>query len=681
MPAFLRSSKAGRLLCELSETTPVEIIYRLIAFVRNRPCFLKILQPVITPGRLISFSDFKSRKWLSFFPEKEDVGSWYVKNLSESDKNAIISTAKASIQGDILCFSKSVFSFGSPVNWHFNPLVGKTWKKETHWSSVRFNDPADGDVKLIWEINRFSHVFSLVRAYLITGDDSFVKGFLSQLESWEAENPYGHGVNWVSGQELAIRVIAWIYALHNFRKSSAFTERDFERIQKLIYSHAKHIERNIEYSRFAVKNNHLVGEALALFLTGRLFSWFDDSSKWERFGRELLEHECLDQFSGDGGYCQSSHNYHRLAIHYYLWAARIAEVTGRPLSKKVYSTIERSAGYLLAFLNPSDGRLPNWGPNDGALLNPWTSCDYSDFRPVIAAAYFLGKRRRIFDSGVWDEELLWFYGLKALREEKVELTGGSSSFPESGIHVLRGTRDSFCAFRCGTARNRFGHSDQLHVDIWVNGENIAVDSGSYFYNYDIKHHSHFMGTLSHNTVTIDEMSQMVLHRRFKWINLTKAKLLDFCRDRVSGEHYGYGFLKGKVKHKRVCILKNGAFIVNDTISNCRPAQHTAKLHWLIDCLDYTVENSDHGSMIGLITDKGQYWIAIVASLPGAMTGIKGGEGVAGWHSRYYSAKTAVVSFSYLCEYDGHCQFSTLFTASEAEAKNFLINNRFDVLRI
>lgn len=681
MPAIHRFSRIGRFISELRETAPSEIIYRSIAFVLKRQCFLKILQPLPVPDRIRSLSDFKACQLPELFPPKEDVSSWFKETISDEAKNRIINIAKASLNGDILCFSKSNISYGNPINWHLNPLVGKVCNKETHWSAIHFDNPDDGDVKIIWELNRFSHVYYLVRAYMLTGDDSFVRGFFSQLESWEKENPYGYGVNWVSGQELAIRVTAWVYALYNFRHSPALTERDLERIQKLIYSHAKHIERNIGYSSFAVKNNHLIGEALALFLAGQLFPWFDDSLKWAGLGRNLLENECLDQFFSDGGYCQSSHNYHRLAIHYYLWAVRIGEVTANPLSGKVYSTIDRSAGYLHAFLNMSDGRMPNWGPNDGALLNPWTSCDYSDFRPVIAAAYFLCKRSRIFNKGIWDEELLWFYGAKALSADKIEIPQKSVSFPVSGIHVLRSSSNSFCAVRCGTVRNRFGHSDQLHADLWVNGFNLVVDSGSYSYNYDIKYHRHFMGTLSHNTVTIDGMSQMFLHRRFKWINLTKANLRNFTCDEICGEHYGYNILKGKVTHRRSCNQESDAFLVNDTIYNSELAQHQARLHWLIDCDGYTIENFEKGCIIKLATAIGTYWVAIASSLPGILGCVKGGESVDGWSSRYYSVKTAVLSLNYLCEYNKCCQFRTTFTGSEVKARASLENTHFSDTQI
>lgn len=664
MQRIINLAGLKRIAKEVKEAPLSEIFYRGIALLKNRPYILSILQPAPMPYPVLGLVDFVANPPPNFLPESNQVKEWYLEHMPAANREAIVSLARESLSGSIQCFSKTFHNYGNPPNWHFNPLNSKVWDRSKHWTAVSFDNPEMGDIKLVWELNRFPHVYSLVRAYLLTGDDAFVEGFLSQLESWEKENPYGYGVNWSSGQELAIRLITWSYALKYFCKSPAFKNSDFERLQRLVYSHAQHIERNIGYSRYAVRNNHLIGEALALFLTGSLFPWFDKSKKWADFGRSLLENECLSQFFDDGGYCQYSHNYHRLALHYYLWAVRIAETSGKPLSQDVYETIAKSSTYLYSFINVVEGRLPNWGPNDGALLNPWTSCYYSDFRPLLSAINYMGQKKRVFEDGLWDEELLWFYGADAVSSDINTPQQLSQSFQDSGLHVIRKSNGSFCSLRAGNVRNRFGHADQLHADVWVEGFNLAIDGGSFFYNQELEYHLHFMGTRSHNTITINGQDQMILHRKFKWIAPAKAKLVAFSENSVVGEHYGYTTSEGRAVHRRSCTYEGERLLVADIISNSNPVKTHAQLHWLIACKEYAVQNQGNRAVIMLQTDIGTYWIGIEPSLPCEIAHVMAVDGVYGWHSRYYSHKSPALSLSISCDYTDNCRFTTLFSKTK-----------------
>ena len=55
------------------------------------------------------------------------------------------------------------------------------------------------------------------------------------------------------------------------------------------------------------------------------------------------------------------------------------------------------------------------------------------------------------------------------------------SYPDGGVHILRG--EASAAFiRCTDFRERPSHADQLHVDLWMRGQNIACDAGTFLYN-------------------------------------------------------------------------------------------------------------------------------------------------------------------------------------------------------
>ncbi len=632
-----------------------------------------IVYPKDYPQLDLNLSDWRKSKRRFFAPARSEAEKVLRSLLGKDAVDRIIRQADRVAEGKIICFSRIEWDFGSPPDWHLNPVRGTRWPVDVHFSRVLAWGDKIGDVKLTWELNRFPHVFYLVRAYYLTGNSKYVKIFTEQLRSWEEENPFRAGVNWASSQEVAIRALVWIYALYAFHEDECFEEEDFKRILRLLYLHGLHIEENLNFSKFLVPNNHLIGEALGLYALGSLFPWFDRASVWRKKGMKLLEGKCLEQFYPDGGYCQSSHNYHRLALHYYIWGVRIAECLREPFPEEVYEVLSRSMCYLVSFMNMKDGKLPNWGPNDGALLNPWTECDYSDFRPLLQALSYITRKKRCFENGPWDEELLWFFGPEATVSPVDPLVQASSSFPVAGLHVLREDGKNFAVLRCGSVRFRSGHADQLHLDLWWMGINIAIDGGSYLYNDELEFHRYFMGTRSHNTVTVDEKDQMKLVRRFTWLDWTKARLLEFSPARsVEGEHYAYRRLPGDIVHRRkVVMIGRGDYIVEDVLTQRECVPHRYTLHWLLADFEYEVQEKDDWVILVLRTPVGLYAMEMQARKDGKpVRGVmkinraKPAPEPDGWHSRYYAEKSPALSISLSLESCSGVEFTTRFRVLE-----------------
>ena len=115
---------------------------------------------------------------------------------------------------------------------------------------------------------------------------------------------------------------------------------------------------------------------------------------------------------------QPSHNYHRSAWHGMLWARMVASKLGETdLVACIDSNLQNSLHLFVSQINSSDGRLPNWGPNDGALIGSWAECDYSDFRPLVQTLSLICRGSGVFESGPWDEEAFWFLGYSESKNE------------------------------------------------------------------------------------------------------------------------------------------------------------------------------------------------------------------------------------------------------------------------
>lgn len=617
----------------------------------------------------ISFKEWKKNKNNFFADGISSTISDFLINISDQEKSFVIQVADHSLQGNIFCFSNWFADYGDPINWHLNPVKKIQWPKDLHWSkAMKFYG---GDVKLVWEVNRFPQVYFLVRAFNLTKDPKYIRGFVHQISNWAEQNPYLLGVNWASGQELAIRVLSWIFGLYNFYQSEEFSEEDFDSLIRLIYLHAYHINNNIHYAYYAVHNNHLIGEALALYTVGTLFPFMPHAEKWKLKGKQLLLNKCPEQFYEDGGYCQLSHNYHRLALHYYLWAVRIGELNDDKFSEKVYNIFKKSAEYLYQNMNISDGRLPNWGSNDGGLLNPWNCCDYTDFRPLLAAIYRVCGEASPFPTGNWDEESLWFLG-EVISEKQKDSIQETQSFLPSGLHILRQSTNDFCVLRCGTPVDRFGQADQLHVDIFFDGKNIAVDGGSYLYNDEIRFHEYFMGTRSHNTVVVDQQDQMFLWRRFKWLYKSMAKLIQFDRKNkiVTGEHYGYFRIEKGLIHNRTVQMDEDKIVIKDQLSSPGHNKHEYNLHWNLDVDNMHQMESGEIKTFELKKDNKNYWMYILLEGKSESeqvtidNGYDDGSAVNGWMSRFYGGLKDIYTLDYITCCDSSVCINTIISKVE-----------------
>ena len=86
----------------------------------------------------------------------------------------------------------------------------------------------------------------------------------------------------------------------------------------------------------------------------------------------------------------------------------------------------------------------------------------------------------LFNEVTKQNESQQWYGVhdsKVITQEYSNL----ASFPMGGNFVIND--DSTKTFvKCAKYKDRPGHADNLHVDIWLDGENYIWDTGSYKYN-------------------------------------------------------------------------------------------------------------------------------------------------------------------------------------------------------
>lgn len=498
------------------------------------------------------------------------------------DDSGVLKEADHYLAGITRYFSKTDYQTGFPPAWLVDPLRNTFIATDKHWSQIP--DEGTCDIKFIWEASRLAQIYTLVRAYARAQDDNYPAAFWQVLEDWMQKNPPGMGPNWMCGQEATLRLIALCFGYYAFKDHPQTTPERVSQFTILVAALAERIYLNLGYAIYT-RSNHTISESFGIWLAGTLFPELKNAQKYKKLGKQILEKEASRQIYADGSYAMLSLNYQRFVLHIYLFAMRIGELNNQKFSFTVYQAVERSIEYLYTLVDPHTGQMPNYGSNDGALVLPINSCDYTDYRPLIQLGYFSIHQKRIFPSGAWDEDLFWLYGAESLDSQVEKMPQSSNElFLNAGITKISG-QDTRAFIRCGPVQDRPSHADQNHMDIWWQGRNIAMDAGTYLYSGEGHWRNGLASTQAHNTITVDQQDQMEKFSRFIWVNWSQGHLLAFEeKDGLKywqGQHDGYTRLKDPVIHKRtVLLIEAQNWFVIDHVSGL--SEHEFRLNWLLD---------------------------------------------------------------------------------------------------
>ncbi len=455
-------------------------------------------------------------------------------------------------------------------DWHTNPLTGFVYQQNIHWSLIDDFSANTGDIKFVWEKSRFTFLYDLIRYDFHYSEDQSAKVF-ELIADWIDSNPVNCGPNWKCSQEIALRVLNWTFALHYYRFSPTLSQSLLDKILCSVYDQACHIAGNITFSRIAVKNNHVLTEALALYVVGLMFPHFGKSHKWRALGKGLFEKQVAAQIATDGSYIQFSMNYHRVVIQLLTWGIRLAELNRDPMNAAVYERAKASLNFLRSCQDSMYGRLPNYGHNDGALFFPLSERGFGDFRPQMAALANVLSIDLGYQTGNWREESEWIGGKASASVTKIS-PKRLSSFPKGGYHIIRDT-GTLTFLRCGNYYSRPFQADHNHLDIWLGGRNILRDAGTWLYNADEEAVRYFSGTRSHNTVMIEDFDQMQKQQRFIWTHWIRNAKGEAGSSKdaywIEAEFEGFRHVGNGIIHRRKVIKRKNQlhWIVEDRVLN------------------------------------------------------------------------------------------------------------------
>jgi len=507
------------------------VMYRITHEVEKRIGLLKNRFPIKPKKkRFRTLEDWRNNTPLFFIQSRDTI------KVTKQKTEKLEESSLRTLKGEIQFFHAEWKTLGAKYDWVTNPESGHVYSLD-HWSQIPDFNPNIGDIKYVWEKSRFSYLQTIMR-YDYHFEEDHAEWVFTEIDSWIKANPVNQGPNWVCSQETSLRLLNWCYALYFYKDSSSLTEERWDTYLNVIYWKLHHIYHHINFSRIAVRNNHAITETLMLYIGGLLFPDFDNAKLWSEKGKRWFEEEIAYQIYEDGTYLQFSHNYHRVVVQLLTLGLRFSELYNDPFKDDVYKKAEKSVDFLYQQMSLENGELPNYGSNDGALFINFSNSSYPDFRPQLNALNYCLHKKHLFEEYQNLEDVYWYHSTvtEVARQKPQEAI---TSYSNGGFYGLRDT-DSLTAIRCGNHKNRPAQADNLHLDIWVNGNNIFRDAGTYMYNTDKQTSKFFFGTQSHNSVMLGEYDQMLKRDRFIWFNWSQA-----CYARVQ-EHNEYYSFEGKI---------------------------------------------------------------------------------------------------------------------------------------
>jgi hypothetical protein len=517
--------------------------------------------------------------------------------------------------------------FGSPPV----PLVLTPPQPLLDWTNYerRGNLIGDQDIKAIWEPGRFGWACILAMAYHLSNDERYAETFWQNNELFLTSNPPYLGPHWFSAQEVAIRIIALAFALQVFTQSNQASPERLKNLAQAIAVHAERIPPTLPYSR-SQNNNHLISEALGLYTASALLPEHPHAPKWHALGWKWLEYAFRTQIDPDGTYIQHSTNYHRLMLQAALLAFAVHDVSlvDDPIPEDITNRLQASTRWLWKLVDPETGRVPNLGHNDGAYILPLTVCPYHDFRPVIYAAMQTFNQTKLAPQGYWNDLSNW---LSATQDpiatdicfEFLREGAAIKDMTSQPPHILQNPRNSSWAYlRVASFHSRPAHADQLHVDIWWRGLNLAQDAGTYLYNAPSPWDNSLTSALVHNTVVVDGQEFMQRAGRFLYLDWAQAEIViseaipNSNLLSLTAQHNGYRKI-GVLHSRQVTICDDGHWEVIDQLDGSPGSVHTARLHWLLPDWDYEIQVDKESTEYTLynIRIRSPYgWIALKLGL-------------------------------------------------------------------
>jgi hypothetical protein len=502
----------------------------------------------------------RRRRWRSSLPDRPGVtGARFTAVLPAATVTAVppdaakrlLAEADRLMAGHAEYFGVARDDLADP-DWCYDPKTGRRAPWGYAFDVPYRDEDAVGDIKQIWELSRHQYLTVLAAAYAISRDERYAERVAEHLRSWWAANAPLRGVHWVSGIELGIRLLSWVWIrrlLDGWPGAAGLFEDNPVALNQ-IWHHQRWLAAFP--SRGSSANNHVIAEAAGQFAAACAFEWFPSSARWRADALRSLERHLRANTFGSGLNRELATEYHGLVLELGLAAVAEADAAGVPVPASIRLVLLRMTDALAAVV---DNRLrpPRQGDADdghGLIV---------DGEGTDRWASLLATGDAVFGRLAWwpvvtgtDVRTPLLASLVRRTELSVARPADRPAhFADAGLTVLRGPEEIWC--RCDGGPHGFlsiaahAHADALSVEVRHDGVDILADPGTYCYHGQPEWRRYFRSTLGHNTLQLDGGDQSVSGGPFLWTRHARSRVLaadtsgtsDGGTARWCAEHEGY----------------------------------------------------------------------------------------------------------------------------------------------
>ncbi|MGW7088274.1 alginate lyase family protein [Streptomyces sp. NPDC054871] len=452
-------------------------------------------------------------------------------------------------------------------DWWYDPKTGRRAPWGYAFDVPYRDEDAVGDIKQIWELSRHQYLTVLAAAYAITGNERYAERVAEHLRLWWAANPPLRGVHWISGIELGIRLLSWVWVrrlLDGWPGAAGLFEDNPVALNQ-IWHHQRWLAAFP--SRGSSANNHVIAEAAGQFAAACAFGWFPSSARWRADALRSLERQLRGNTFGSGLNRELATEYHGLVLELGLAAVAEADAAHVPIPASVRLVLLRMTDALAAVV---DNRLrpPRQGDADdghglivdGAGTDRWASLLSTGDAVFGRLAWWPAVTATDVRTPLL-AALVRPYAKSGSAPAVARPASRPGHFADAGMTILRDPAEEVWC-RCDGGPHGFlsiaahAHADALSVEVRHDGVDVLADPGTFCYHGQPEWRQYFRSTLGHNTLQLDGGDQSVSGGPFLWTRHARSRVLVADPSgashggtaRWSAEHDGY---QGSVHRRRV----------------------------------------------------------------------------------------------------------------------------------
>lgn len=494
---------------------------------------------------------FKKANSCFFFDQPKEIAE-YCKKYWPEDVAHIIRVA------DEVCNRYFLFDLKWDMERTYEPVIFE--------GAIQWDIMPGEDKEFIFQFNRHRFFICLGQAYQLTGDEKYAKAFTELLMDWITNVPKTQSSKESTWRilENGIRGENWTKAIRYFEESPYLTDQVIDAFYQSLIEHADFIVEM--HSPYRLISNWGVIENHGLFEIAMSLPVSDQSKAYARIAVERLDTLIRMGIMNDGVQWEQSPMYHNEVLHCYLDVLILAGRNGIKLPDTMMDRIKRMAYADVSWKKPDHHQIIMGDSDD------------TDIRDIISVAAYLFKDPALKFSGydILDFESIWDLGMKAALEykemEACQPPFTSVALQDSGNYYMRSDwseEANLLHFHCGTLGAGHGHSDKLHINLVIQGEDVLMDAGRFNYVTG-PNRFEFKDPMAHNTMTVDGELFTVCKDSWECYKLAQPVKQQFVVEEhyefVQGGHLGYMDLKNGVFHNRKIVhIKPDLYIIMDEL--------------------------------------------------------------------------------------------------------------------